>query len=278
MLEVCEDYAVDHNLIFSTDPNPKKSKSKCILMNGSNRDVLPENLPVPLQLNKKDLPWVVSATHLGHELSQDGSMKIDMKFKRANFIDKSIEIRETFGFADPVQILEAINTYCGDHYGTMIWDLYSEGAGQYFRCWNTAVKLVWNVPRSTHTYFVTCQLAANFESIRTKLLSRYVKFFQSLLKSKSPEVALVANLAGRDMGSTTGSNLSKLAQETGLNPWISSSSITRQTLDKLKVTVPNEDYWRLPLLEKLLMQRYKMEMQVQDTEAIQDLIDSLCSS
>ena len=134
-------------------------------------------------------------------------MKIDMKFKKANFIDKSIEIRETFGFADPVQILEAINTYCGDHYGSMIWDLYSEGAGQYFRCWNTAVKLVWNVPRSTHAYFVNCQLAASFVSIRPKLL----------------------------------------AQETGLNPWISSSSITRQALKKLKVMVPNEDEWRFPL-------------------------------
>ena len=205
-------------------------------------------------------------------------MKMDMKIKRANFIDKSIEIRETFGFADPVQILEAINTYCGDHYGSMIWDLYSEGAGQYFRCWNTAVKLVWNVPRSTHTYFVTCQLAASFVSTRTKILSRYVKFFQSLLKSKSPEVVLVANLVGRDMGSTTGSNISKLAQETGTNPWSASSSMTTQALEKGTIMVPNEDNWRLPLLDKLLVQRYEMEMQVTNTDAIQDMIDSLCSS
>ena len=41
---------------------------------------------------------------------------------------------------------------------------------------------------------------------------------------------------------------------------------------------PKEDEWRLPLLEKLLKQRYEMEIHVQDTDAIQELIDSLCSS
>ena len=91
-------------------------------------------------------------------------------------------------------------------------------------------------------------------------------------------MVLVANLAGRDMGSTTGSNISKLAQETGTNPWISLSSMTTQALEKGTIMVPNQDLWRLPLLDKLLVQRYEMEMQVQNTDAIQDMIDSLCSS
>ena len=30
MLEVCEAYASDHNLVFSTDPEPSKSKSMCM--------------------------------------------------------------------------------------------------------------------------------------------------------------------------------------------------------------------------------------------------------
>ena len=35
MLNECEKYAKEHKLKFSTDPNPQKSKSKCILMTGS---------------------------------------------------------------------------------------------------------------------------------------------------------------------------------------------------------------------------------------------------
>jgi hypothetical protein len=47
MLETCEQYAMEHNLEFSTDPNPAKSKSKCIYCTGKARNVV---LPEPLHL------------------------------------------------------------------------------------------------------------------------------------------------------------------------------------------------------------------------------------
>ena len=275
MMKVCERYALDNNISFRTNENPAISKTECLYICG---DMNRNDYPAAIKLNGKDLPFVKTATHLGHELSQDGSMSTDIKRKQAKFIDKSIEIRETFFFADPVQILSAVNTYCCDHYGSMLWDLYSEPAGQYYRCWNTCTKLAWNCPRSTHTYFVTCQLAADFVSIRTKILASYVKFFKSLLNSKSPEVALVANLMGHDVGSTTGSNLYRLRQETGLNPWMASPTLVKMALEKNDVMVPDEDGWRLPLLEKLLLQRCEMRSQLQNTSAIQGMIDSLCSS
>ena len=43
-----------------------------------------------------DLPWVPSAVHLGHELHESGTMDHDAVIKRAQFIDKSVEIRITF--------------------------------------------------------------------------------------------------------------------------------------------------------------------------------------
>jgi hypothetical protein len=30
MLKICENYAASHGLKFSTDPNPKKSKTRCL--------------------------------------------------------------------------------------------------------------------------------------------------------------------------------------------------------------------------------------------------------
>ena len=62
MLGICEDYAKVNNLEFSTDPNPEKSKSKCIFMRGH----LKMTKPVNLQLHGVDLPWVKTATHLGN--------------------------------------------------------------------------------------------------------------------------------------------------------------------------------------------------------------------
>ena len=57
---------------------------------------------------------------------------------------------------------------------------------------------------------VTHLLAADFESIRSKILTRYVKFFKCLLKSKSPEVVLMAKLVQNDKSSVTGTFLKSL--------------------------------------------------------------------
>ena len=88
MLAVCEKYAEQYNIKFSTDINPNKSKSKCIYMVGNKRE-MPK--PAPLQLCGKDLPWVESATHLGHELHASDSMEQDAKVSRARYIDQTVE-------------------------------------------------------------------------------------------------------------------------------------------------------------------------------------------
>ena len=86
-------------------------------------------------------------------------MQYDANVKRITFIGKSTSIREAFKFADPTNILQAVQVYAGDAYGAMLWDLYGVKAKQYFNTWNTCVKLCWEVPRGTHTYFVEKMLA-----------------------------------------------------------------------------------------------------------------------
>ena len=87
-------------------------------------------------------------------------------------------------------------------YGAMLWDPYGERANQYFLTWNACVKLSWEVQRDTHTYFVDNMLAEGLRSLSTDIKSRYVKYFQSLLNSKSEQVRLLAALLGRDAMST----------------------------------------------------------------------------
>ena len=71
MLALCESWAAENNVQFSTDPDPKKSKSKAIFMCGQKT-----NLPKPssLSLCGINLPWVSAATHLGHELHETGDI------------------------------------------------------------------------------------------------------------------------------------------------------------------------------------------------------------
>ena len=68
MLDVCQDFGKKNNLPFRTDPDPIKSKTKCVFFCGRKR----QEKQSPLKLYGVELPWVKSATHLGNELCKDG--------------------------------------------------------------------------------------------------------------------------------------------------------------------------------------------------------------
>jgi hypothetical protein len=44
MLKTCETYAEEHNLKFSTDPDPNKCKTKCIAFLKNGREIVPLQL------------------------------------------------------------------------------------------------------------------------------------------------------------------------------------------------------------------------------------------
>ena len=274
MLQVCDDYAVKYNISFSTDPNPSKSKSKCIFMVGNKKNMLK---PAPLLLAGRELPWVHTATHLGHELHESGNMEHDAKIKRAEFIDKSVEVRQTFKFASPAEILRALKIYCSSFYGAMLWDLTGEGASQVFNAWNTAVKLSWDCPRDTRTYLVQQVLSCDETTARTDLLARYGKFFKSLRSSTSMEVATMANLVSRDIQSTTGKNLRLVEKSSGLSAWEASPVKLKEAIKKKEtVTVEDIDLWRIPYLDKLLGRKQEVAYMGEDVEEISSQINSLC--
>ena len=61
MLECCEEYAAVHNLKFSTDPLPQRSKSKCIFFHGK-QTRLPK--PDPFILFGEKVPCVLTSDHI----------------------------------------------------------------------------------------------------------------------------------------------------------------------------------------------------------------------
>ena len=57
-----------------------------------------------------------SAVYLGQLLHLSGSMDIDIRTKRAKYIDETVEVRETYGFASPCEVLQAVTLYVGSQY------------------------------------------------------------------------------------------------------------------------------------------------------------------
>ena len=197
--------------------------------------------PDPLRLAGKELPQVTTADHLGHILSQQCSMDPDCIRARQKFISTTSDIREQLHFAHPQQVIKAIQIMAMDSYGSMLWTLKNESCQKFFRCWNTCIKLVYNVPRSTYTYLVEGFLASEFHSLRNQVLSRYATFYRKLLNSPSLEIRALARIVQEDPRSPTYCYIKYLTSLTGLTSPLQYSSARIRMLLPLKNVPDNEN-------------------------------------
>ena len=183
-------------------------------------------------------------------------MDTDCRVKRADFIDRSVKTREFFNFAHPEEIVTANQKYNDSFYGSQLWDLRNQSAEMIFASWRTNIKLVWNLPRNTKSYFIEHLLAPQMISPRVSLLSRFHNFFHGLLQSDSEEVRIISRIAARDIRSNLGKNLDYLRRETGLDPWLfGNQRMKEELLNHSFPTVPSSDEWRIVYARKLLYKR-----------------------
>ena len=120
-------------------------------------------------------------------------------------------------------------------------------------------------------------LADTFMPLRNQAMTRYIKFYRSLLSSPYKEVAVVSRIVRRNAASTTGLNLLNIQLETKLNPWANPFRKFREHY-QMKTEVPEMDQWRLPLLATYLKKRNEQSNLCEDTDYITSLINSPCSS
>ena len=276
MVEVCEKYGAENNLVFSTDPDPNKSKTKCMFFTrkSSNSIVYPKQV----LLDGKNLPWVEKADHLGHVMHQSGSMIADGVRARGSFMGKSSDIRDNLYFADPHQRVQAIQLYCCDGYGSMLWNLRSDYAERYFKAWNIQVRLAWRIPQETHTYLVESYFAAGQASLRSQIHGRYQKFIQKLMKSPSKEIRFLCNVLVNDPRSTIGQNVWYLNRITNSDILRTSSTDFKKLLPVNNL--PENEVYRVRLLTTLLQVRDSKQFEQFNLTKKQtsDLIESLCIS
>ena len=101
----------------------------------------------------------------------------------------------------------AINLYCCNGYGSMIWDLSSKATEQFFKSWNKQARLSWNVHRQTHTYLIEDYLCEDMPSLKSQILSRYPNFIRKLQNSPSFEIRFMLNMVKDDPRSNTNLNI-----------------------------------------------------------------------
>ena len=121
MMKIIEEFNEEHGLRFSTDPNPAKSKTKCIAWLNVKRTL--SNIILSGNLT----PWVEKIRHLGNTITNNSNtMAKDMEEKKAKYIAKCNEIIQEFSFASAKTKFKLNSLYNISWYGSALWDLSLE--------------------------------------------------------------------------------------------------------------------------------------------------------
>ena len=270
MLDTCQKYASEHNLQFSTDPIPAKSKTKCLAF------LLKERSIRKLELNGNKLPWWPTGKHLGNKIeNQINGMKMDIKEKRAKFIDRTNEICQEFHFGHPESKFKVNNIYNSHFTGSPLWNLFSKESESFEKTWNIAFRIMFDLPRETHRYFV--EEVSEAPHLKTVLIKSFLSFVDSLRNSNKKALRNLFLKIRKDTQSVTGYNLRKilLLGNKGdvdlLNP-IDANEIKYYP-------VPEAEKWRIGFVKELTDIKFgRMTLDGFTTEEINDLLHIICTS
>ena len=203
-------------------------------------------------------------------------MAADTSVKRARFIAKSVEVREQFSFAAPPQILRAVRILACDAYGSVLWRMDSPWVSSFFSAYTSCIKRIWRLPLNTHTYLVEGHLTSGVPTLRNMVLSRIPGFYQKLLRSSSDEARLMAEVAAGDARTVLAGNLALVSDLSKQDLWVASARMVRDALPVAEV--PENELWRLGLLDILLRDRADLEKEGSDSKSVRAMISSLCAT
>ena len=272
MVEICEVFARESHLKFSTDPEPRKSKTKCLIFSKKRAD---RTGVAPIILNGMPLPWVSEVKHLGNVLQSENNMKVDCAAKRGRMIGKVNSLLQEFHYVEPEVMVKLLNIYVTSFYGSNLWDLYSADVDRIFKSWNVTIRNVFDVPWQTHRYLV--EVISNCPHPKTLMCSRFVKFTNSLVTSKKNSVRYLGKLNKVDKRTLMGKTLVKIGKDCKLDVDALTSSLVKRKMSYF--SVPSEQTWRRDILLELLDARLgKTSIEHLEKDDFTMMINHLCTT
>ena len=242
MMTTIEEYCNAHNLRFSTDPNPKKCKTKCVAYLKKDRE-LPSII-----LCGNPLPWVKEGIHLGNNLENKyNGMARDIKIKRASYIDKNCELLQEFMFCHPNTRFQTNVIYNSHFTGSPIWDLFSQEAKMLENTWNVSVRRMFELPYATHRYLV--EPVSGHLHLKKILIKRFLSFIRQIRKSEKILPKQLLNVIQNDTRSITGSNIRKILL---LTKKVKLEEISDKDVEEIETdAIQEEDMWRVDLIKEI---------------------------
>ena len=270
MINICENYAMSHDLQFSTDPDPRKCKTKCLAFLKRKRE-LPH-----IQLCGTNLPWVSSGKHLGNNLENkmDG-MKHDVLVKRAQYITKNYDLRQEFHFCHPATKFQLNEIYNSSFCGSPLWNLFCRESEMLQNTWNTSFRIMYNLPYATHRYFV--QSVSGKVHIKNILMKRFLGFIAQIERSPKKLPMKLLQLIRHDTRSTTGSNLRNIMLLLGK---VTIDEIRLNDIDSFEYSsVLPDNQWKVDMVREIIEVRGdELKIDNFSRQELDELMEYLCTS
>jgi hypothetical protein len=274
MLTICEKYAASHGLLFSTDPNPQKSKTRGLTF------LQKERVVRPVVLCGNDLPWVSSCKHLGNRIVNTETAEADdircqdVKSKRASFINKNNELIQEFHFAHP-KTRNRVNIIQNSHfYGSVLWNLSSKHVEKLEKSWNIAIRRMFDLPREAHCYLV--EPVSEVDHVRTLMARRFINFISKIRSSKKLAIRSLLKVIEHDTRSTTGHNLRSILLLSGATQV---QNLKPSDVKNKYRNIPDGEEFRIGFITEIIdVQNNELEVPDFSGEEIHELLQHLCVS
>ena len=271
MLKVCETYAETHNLKFSTNENPSKSKTKCMAYLHKDRELR------NMILCGNKLPWVDKGKHLGMRIDakKDNLLTKDIIEKRARYIQSCNELVQEFSYTCS-RTKAYINRVFNSHaYGSVLWNLHGNEANMLFNTWSTSIRRIFGLDRRTHRYLI--EPISKMEHLKCAIQKRFITFTEKLETSPKMVVRSINRIVGKDCRSITGENIRRIMLSCGADPVTGPTcrDISRKGFEP----VPIGEEWRAQAINELIDTRDGM-MDIIDwtSKEVEDTLTYLCTT
>ena len=214
--------------------------------------------------------------HLGNNLSnQTNIMGQDIKIKRAQFINKNNELNQKFWFSHPSTKFTINQIYNFHFTGSPIWDLFCKEAVVLEHSWNTAVRLMYNLPLQAHRYFIEPMSEVNH--LKFILIERFLGFIDQIHKPGKTIPKHILKYKEHDVRSVTGSNLRNILLLTDKH--------TVEEIDKHDVRKPKynevavENAWKIGVVKEIFdIMNNQLSLTDFSMEELSDIFENLCIS
>ena len=168
--------------------------------------------------------------------------------KRAQYLNKNIELRQEFHFAAGETLFELNQIYNSHFTGSPLWNLFGKQMNNLESSYNQSVKNMYNLPLATHRSLIVP--VTNCQHLRITLYSRFMNFVKQLKSTCKTTSRLLFHHIMYDVGSITGKNLRRIMLQTGKD---TVEELTASDVKKIEYfPTPEHDEWRPILLKELI--------------------------